>query len=156
VIVAIISALLVSTMISTKWKTVESGEPIQTTVADLVNCYWQNICCLWDCIYCASCGNNRRGIFSEETLIIMHVGLTHFLVVSSLLFGLGLFAVVTRKNAIMILMGIELILIRRILILSLLPNTALWTWRAGNFDFCYNPCSGWSRYCSGYNIEYLQ
>jgi NADH-quinone oxidoreductase subunit K len=40
----------------------------------------------------------------------MQVGLTHFLVVSSLLFSLGLFAVVTRKNAIMILMGIELIL----------------------------------------------
>lgn len=40
----------------------------------------------------------------------LHVGLNHFLVVSSLLFGLGLFAVVTRKNAIMILMGIELIL----------------------------------------------
>lgn len=40
----------------------------------------------------------------------MTVGLTHFLVVSSLLFGLGLFAVVSRKNAIMILMGIELIL----------------------------------------------
>ena len=40
----------------------------------------------------------------------MTVGLTHFLVVSSLLFGLGLFAVVTRKNAIMLLMGIELIL----------------------------------------------
>jgi NADH-quinone oxidoreductase subunit K len=40
----------------------------------------------------------------------MHVGLTHFLVVSTLLFGLGLFAVVTRKNAIMLLMGIELIL----------------------------------------------
>ncbi len=39
-----------------------------------------------------------------------HIGLTHFLVVSSLLFGLGLFAVVTRRNAIMILMGIELIL----------------------------------------------
>jgi NADH-quinone oxidoreductase subunit K len=38
------------------------------------------------------------------------IGLTHFLVVSSLLFGLGLFAVVTRRNAIMILMGIELIL----------------------------------------------
>ena len=35
VVVAIISALLVSTMISTKWKTVESGEPIQTTVAGL-------------------------------------------------------------------------------------------------------------------------
>ena len=41
---------------------------------------------------------------------MVHVGLSHFLVVSSLLFGLGLFAVVTRKNAIMILMGIELIL----------------------------------------------
>jgi NADH-quinone oxidoreductase subunit K len=40
----------------------------------------------------------------------LHVGLHHFLVVSALLFGLGLFAVVTRKNAIMILMGIELIL----------------------------------------------
>jgi NADH-quinone oxidoreductase subunit K len=40
----------------------------------------------------------------------LHVGLTHFLVVSTLLFGLGLFAIVTRKNAIMILMGIELIL----------------------------------------------
>ena len=40
----------------------------------------------------------------------VHVGLTHFLVISSLLFGLGLFAVVARKNAIMILMGIELIL----------------------------------------------
>ena len=35
VIVAIISALLVSTMISTKWKTSESGEQVQTTVAGL-------------------------------------------------------------------------------------------------------------------------
>lgn len=32
------------------------------------------------------------------------------MVISAILFGLGLFAVVTRKNAIMILMGIELIL----------------------------------------------
>jgi NADH-quinone oxidoreductase subunit K len=40
----------------------------------------------------------------------MTVGLTHFLVVSSLLFSLGLYAIITRKNAIMILMGIELIL----------------------------------------------
>lgn len=38
------------------------------------------------------------------------VGLHHFLIVSSLIFGLGLFAIVTRRNAIMILMGIELIL----------------------------------------------
>lgn len=40
----------------------------------------------------------------------MEVGLTHYLVVSSLLFSLGLFGVVTRKNAIMVLMGVELIL----------------------------------------------
>ncbi len=40
----------------------------------------------------------------------MHVGLPHFLVVSALLFSLGVFAVITRRNAIMVLMGIELIL----------------------------------------------
>ncbi len=40
----------------------------------------------------------------------MTVGLTHFLVVSSLLFSMGLYAIITRKNAIMVLMGIELIL----------------------------------------------
>jgi len=38
------------------------------------------------------------------------VGLYHFLFVSTILFSLGIFAVVTRKNAIMVLMGIELIL----------------------------------------------
>ncbi|MCX8010622.1 MAG: NADH-quinone oxidoreductase subunit NuoK [Ignavibacteria bacterium] len=38
------------------------------------------------------------------------VGLNHFLVLSALLFSLGIFAVLTRKNAIMVLMGIELIL----------------------------------------------
>ncbi len=41
---------------------------------------------------------------------IVHVGLPHFLFVSALLFSLGLFAVITRRNAIMVLMGIELIL----------------------------------------------
>jgi len=40
----------------------------------------------------------------------MHVGLSHFLIVSAVLFCLGLLAVVTRRNAILILMGIELIL----------------------------------------------
>lgn len=40
----------------------------------------------------------------------MTVGLPHFLVLSALLFGLGLFAVLSRKNAIAVLMGIELIL----------------------------------------------
>jgi NADH-quinone oxidoreductase subunit K len=40
----------------------------------------------------------------------MHVGLNHFLILSAILFSLGLFGVVTRKNTIMVLMGIELIL----------------------------------------------
>jgi NADH-quinone oxidoreductase subunit J len=35
VVVAVISALLVSTMISTKWKTADSGEQVQATVAGL-------------------------------------------------------------------------------------------------------------------------
>lgn len=37
-------------------------------------------------------------------------GLTHFLIISALLFSLGLFAIITRRNAIMVLMGIELVL----------------------------------------------
>ena len=41
---------------------------------------------------------------------IFHVGLSHYLVVSAILFTLGLFAIVTRKNAVMVLMGLELIL----------------------------------------------
>ncbi len=40
----------------------------------------------------------------------MEVGLNHFLVVSTFLFGLGLYGVITRKNAIMVLMSLELIL----------------------------------------------
>ncbi len=35
---------------------------------------------------------------------------THYLIVSALLFSLGLLAVITRRNVIMILMGIELML----------------------------------------------
>jgi NADH-quinone oxidoreductase subunit K len=41
---------------------------------------------------------------------MIHVGLTHYLVVSGILFSLGIFGVVTRRNAILVLMGIELIL----------------------------------------------
>ena len=40
----------------------------------------------------------------------MTVGLTHYLLVSAILFSFGLFGVVTRKNAILVLMGVELIL----------------------------------------------
>ena len=38
------------------------------------------------------------------------IGLEHFLTVSLLVFALGLYTVLTRKNAIGILMGVELIL----------------------------------------------
>ncbi|WP_212747538.1 NADH-quinone oxidoreductase subunit NuoK [Fodinibius saliphilus] len=37
-------------------------------------------------------------------------GLVHFLVVSALLLSLGIMAVLTRRNVIMVLMGVELIL----------------------------------------------
>lgn len=40
----------------------------------------------------------------------MSVGLNHFLVLSSVIFSLGFYAVLTRKNAIQVLMGVELIL----------------------------------------------
>jgi len=40
----------------------------------------------------------------------MTIGLHHFLAVSALLFALGFFAVITRRNAVGILMGVELIL----------------------------------------------
>ncbi|MCL6499708.1 MAG: NADH-quinone oxidoreductase subunit NuoK [Armatimonadota bacterium] len=38
------------------------------------------------------------------------IGLPHYLVLSSLLFGMGLYGVLTRRNAVAILMGIELML----------------------------------------------
>ena len=40
----------------------------------------------------------------------MNVGLPHFLTVSAALFSLGLFAVMSRRNAVAILMGVELML----------------------------------------------
>ncbi len=40
----------------------------------------------------------------------MEIGLYHYLIVSALLFGFGLFALVSRRNAILVLMGIELML----------------------------------------------
>jgi NADH:ubiquinone oxidoreductase subunit K len=38
------------------------------------------------------------------------IGLNHFLLISAALFSLGIMAVLTRKNAVNVLMGIELIL----------------------------------------------
>lgn len=40
----------------------------------------------------------------------MIIGLSHYLIVSALLLSAGLYTVVTRKNAVAILMGVELIL----------------------------------------------
>ena len=40
----------------------------------------------------------------------MSIGLTHYLMVSLMLFLLGLYCVLTRRNAIGILMGVELVL----------------------------------------------
>lgn len=41
---------------------------------------------------------------------ILEPGLTHYLVVGALLLAFGLMAVLTRRNAIMVLMGVEMIL----------------------------------------------
>lgn len=38
------------------------------------------------------------------------IGLNHYLTVAALLFVLGFFAVITRRNAVAVLMGVELIL----------------------------------------------
>ncbi|MFA5831960.1 MAG: NADH-quinone oxidoreductase subunit NuoK [Bacteroidota bacterium] len=40
----------------------------------------------------------------------MTITLTHFLLISAVLFSFGIYAVLSRRNAIMVLMGIELIL----------------------------------------------
>lgn len=40
----------------------------------------------------------------------MTVGLAHYLTVGALLFSLGVFAMMTRRNAVALLMGVELIL----------------------------------------------
>ena len=41
---------------------------------------------------------------------MVHVGLQHFLVLGALLFSFGLLTVATRRNAVGVLMGVELIL----------------------------------------------
>ena len=41
---------------------------------------------------------------------MLEVGLNHFLIVSTFLFSMGIYGIVTRKNAIMVFMGVELVL----------------------------------------------
>ena len=38
------------------------------------------------------------------------ISITHFLVVSAIIFSIGLYAIIAKRNAIMILVGIELII----------------------------------------------
>ena len=49
-------------------------------------------------------------MIAQTTQFLQTPGLSHYLVVSGLLFSLGVFAILTRRNAIMVLMGIELVL----------------------------------------------
>ncbi len=46
----------------------------------------------------------------EVTQAASDVGLSHYLVVSALAFGIGLMIIITRRNAIAVLMGVELML----------------------------------------------
>jgi NADH-quinone oxidoreductase subunit K len=39
-----------------------------------------------------------------------NVQLAHFLIVSAILFALGIYGIITRRNAILVLMGVELVL----------------------------------------------
>jgi NADH-quinone oxidoreductase subunit K len=48
--------------------------------------------------------------WNEFTAWLPHVQLAHFLIVSAILFALGLYAIASRRNAIMVLMGVELVL----------------------------------------------
>jgi NADH-quinone oxidoreductase subunit K len=49
--------------------------------------------------------------FTQEFLKwLPNVQLAHFLIVSAILFSLGIFGILTRRNAIMVLMGVELVL----------------------------------------------
>jgi NADH-quinone oxidoreductase subunit K len=48
--------------------------------------------------------------WNEFSAWLPNVQLAHFLIVSALLFSLGLYGIVTRKNAILVLMGVELVL----------------------------------------------
>lgn len=50
------------------------------------------------------------GFWNEFTGWVPNVQLAHFLIVSALLFSLGIYGIVTRKNAILVLMGVELVL----------------------------------------------
>jgi NADH-quinone oxidoreductase subunit K len=50
------------------------------------------------------------GFWNDFSAWLPHVQLAHFLVVSAILFSFGIYAIASRRNAIMVLMGVELVL----------------------------------------------
>ena len=48
--------------------------------------------------------------FNDFFAWLPNVQLAHFLIVSAVLFALGLYGIMTRRNAILVLMGVELVL----------------------------------------------
>ena len=40
----------------------------------------------------------------------MDIGLTHYLIIGAILFSLGLYGIITRRHAVLVLMGLELVL----------------------------------------------
>lgn len=53
---------------------------------------------------------NVTEFVNELTGWLPNVQLAHFLIVGALLFALGVYAIATRRNAILVLMGVELVL----------------------------------------------
>jgi NADH-quinone oxidoreductase subunit K len=53
---------------------------------------------------------SANGFFNEFFAWLPNVQLAHYLIVSAVLFALGVYGIVTRRNAILVLMGIELVL----------------------------------------------
>jgi NADH-quinone oxidoreductase subunit K len=51
-----------------------------------------------------------NAFFDEFFAWLPNVQLAHFLIVSAVLFALGLYGIMTRRNAILVLMGVELVL----------------------------------------------
>lgn len=53
---------------------------------------------------------STANFLSDFLAWLPHVSLAHFLILSAVLFALGIYGIATRRNAILVLMGIELIL----------------------------------------------
>jgi len=55
-------------------------------------------------------GKTNKILSPEEGKLLESLTLNHFLTLSAILFSLGVFGVMTRRNAVVVLMGIELML----------------------------------------------